>query len=64
MRSIALEGALDRTAEVRRSNAGKEVRSQPKIDVGSTANDRTWAVIDCSYRMGTCGAERELEQKD
>ena len=59
VRSIALEGALDRTAEVRRLNAGKKVRSQPKIDVGSTANDRTRAVIDRSYRMGTCRTECE-----
>jgi hypothetical protein len=29
----------------------------------STANDRTRAVIDRSYRMGTCRAERELEKK-
>ena len=55
--------ALDRTAEVRRSNARKQVRSQPKIEVGSTANDRTRAVIDRSYRMGTCRTERELERE-
>ena len=59
VRSIAPEGALDRTAEVRRSNARKEVRSQPKINVGSTANDCTRAVIDRNYRMGTCRTERE-----
>ena len=62
MRSIALEGVLDRTAEVRRSNARKEVRSQQFV-VGSTANDRTRAVIDRSYRMGTCKTERELERE-
>ena len=54
--------ALDRIAEVRRSNAGKEVRSQQFV-VGSTANNRTRAVIDRSYRMGTCRTERELERE-
>ena len=62
VRSIALEGAFDRTAEVRRSNVGKEVRSQQFV-VCSTANDCTRAVIDRSYRMGTCRTERELERK-
>ena len=57
--SIALEGALDRTAEVRRSNVGKEVWSQQFV-VCSTANDRTRTVIDRSYKMGTCRTEREL----
>ena len=62
VRSIALEGALDRTAEVRRSNVGKEVWSQQFV-VCSTANDCTRAVIDRSYRMGTCRTERELEKE-
>ena len=42
---------LDRTAEVRRSNVGKEVWSQQFV-VYSTANDCTRAVIDRSYKNG------------
>ena len=62
MRSIALKGALDRTAEVRRTNVGQKVRSQQFV-VCSTANDRTRAMIDRSYRRGTCRTERELEKE-
>ena len=62
VRLIALEGALDRTAEVRRLNAGQKFRSQQLV-VCSTANDRTQAVIDRSYRRGTCRTKRELERE-
>ena len=45
-----------------RANDGQKVQWQQLV-VCSIALDRTQAVIDRNYRTGTCGAERELEQK-
>ena len=54
--------ALDRTAEVRRSNARQKVQSQQLVEC-RPANDRTRAMIDRRYGRGTCRTERELEKE-
>ena len=56
------KSAFDRTAKVRRSNAGQKVQSQQLVAC-STANDNIQAVIDRSYRKGTCRTKRKLERE-